>query len=320
MCAYCWASMMQMYLDAVEALPEDRVFQIDYTNASAGDVVDLARWLGLRGVDRDHVTDALARRINSLQERDGIGSVFPVWQNWDGGMRRKFDSIAGSAMHRTGYWVDRRVRWRPREWGTLRDQGAHGSHVRDRRYEARGQVQEAVLDWIRNRRGHIRCIAETDVGNGGGVAHHLYEFEYAGFDRTAAAIEWARGNHTVSSHRFVHLDFLVQGLPEKYDLVMSHGGIDAVFDIELFLDALLDGSNDWVLCTSRQGCSPGLEEHVYRWDSGQSEFRNEISVARIHEHLELRGCQEIDVRMLETNGPDPSQVVWIAARIPKGDA
>ena len=60
---------------AFDRLPNDAWMGIDYTRASADDVLELGNFLGLQGLDRDAIASMLESRINSIQDRVGEARV-----------------------------------------------------------------------------------------------------------------------------------------------------------------------------------------------------------------------------------------------------
>lgn len=104
MCAWYWATVNDLYADALGALPADAWTGIDYTRPTADDVLRVAEFCGLEGLDRAAVESMLAQRINSLADRCGNGEArYPKYGAWGPQLRRRFDEIAGAAMARLGY-------------------------------------------------------------------------------------------------------------------------------------------------------------------------------------------------------------------------
>ncbi|NNL86591.1 MAG: hypothetical protein HKP27_13110 [Myxococcales bacterium] len=103
MCAYYWDTVNRLYADRLELLPKDAWIDIDYTSVEADDVMRVASFCGLEGLDDGVVETMLTKRINSLAERVGDLEAFPGWENWDPHLTERYWRIAGETMRRFGY-------------------------------------------------------------------------------------------------------------------------------------------------------------------------------------------------------------------------
>jgi hypothetical protein len=107
MCSYYWSTINELYLDQLEQLPRESWTAIDYTSPTPDELLRVADFCELRGLERDAVGRMLGQRINSLEDR-GISAraaaLHPGWKAWDDGLRRKFDRFAAATMRRLGYY------------------------------------------------------------------------------------------------------------------------------------------------------------------------------------------------------------------------
>jgi hypothetical protein len=110
MCAYYWSRINELYLDQLEQLPRESWTAIDYTNPVPDELLRVADFCELRGLQRDEVGRMLGKRINSLVDR-GISAraaaLHPAWKSWDEELRVNFDRFAAATMRRLGYYRDR---------------------------------------------------------------------------------------------------------------------------------------------------------------------------------------------------------------------
>lgn len=102
MCAWYWARIYALYLDELEQIPSDAWIRIDYDRPSAAEILRVAEFLGLEGLDEATVAAQLDSRINSLADRGAEGERFPDWENWTETQQRRFAEIAGDTTARLG--------------------------------------------------------------------------------------------------------------------------------------------------------------------------------------------------------------------------
>lgn len=133
MLAWHWAFTNDQILDSLARLPGECWRRADYSNIHGRNVVDIARFLGLTGLEEAEV-DALVRsRINKLEEM-ADGPRFPGWKDWSDQQKVAFDAIAAATMRRLGYYPADHVRHRPADFAAA--------------WRADAPPTAADLDWL----------------------------------------------------------------------------------------------------------------------------------------------------------------------------
>lgn len=320
MCAYYWAQCNARYRAELQRIPRDAWRELDYTGVTAEQIIEVAGFCGLEGIDGETVRAALEQRINSLADRGADAGVarFPDWTQWDGGLRRSFDSIAGSTMQDLGYVDAPATRWRPREFGrTWLDHGADVAWF-EWMYGSRREMHERAIAWIRSFDGtdqEIRSVADFGCGIAVGYADALADRRYAGFDLCPASTEWCRRHRRNPRHRYESVDFIADPIDERFDAVLSSGTIDNSYDIEAYIDAMLQASSRWIMVTCYRGWFPDLSEHRYGWSAKDGCFYNDVSAARVRAHLVRRGCRDIAVEPVRKSAGGSALETMIIARV-----
>ncbi len=319
MCCYYWATINDLYRDALDALPSDAWIEVDYTKPQADDILRAADLCGLTGLEAEHIQQILDAGVNSLEDRAAGERVHKLWMDWDGGRRRSFESIAGATMERLGYFDGATTRWRPADYG--RCWGDHGAdlHWYEWMYDTRRVMHEEAIDWIRGRDNTERPISSiADFGCGLGVGYHeaLADRRYVGVDLISDTIDWCKQHRSNPRHEYQQLDFIREPLPERYDLVMSHGTIDNAYDIEAYILAMIRASKCWIYLTCYRGWFPDLAEHDYSWVDTDKCFYTNVSARRVREFLESLGCEDIRVEPRSTGRDDILSETRIVARTP----
>ena len=115
--------------------------------------------------------------------------------------------------------------------------------------------------------------------------------EYVGIDISETAIEFCR---TKSSFNFICTDFLKKELNKKFDLVFSHALIDHVYDVDLFIEKIVESSKRFVYITAYRGYFPDLEKHVMRKNNVEGTYYNDISVKQVDRKLKKMGLGETE--------------------------
>ena len=113
--------------------------------------------------------------------------------------------------------------------------------------------------------------------------------EYTGTDISETAIEFCKSK---SPFNFICTDFLKNNLNKKFDLVFSHALIDHVYDVDLFIEKIVDASNRFVYVTAYRGYFPDLERHVIRRNNLEGSYYNDISIKQISKKLAEMGLEE----------------------------
>jgi len=322
MCAYYWARINALYLGALKKLPTDSWTRIDYTRPSAEEILRVAEFCGLRGLDKERVQALLESKINSLEERGSATGAAPAWQDWDGGARRRFEAIAGDTMRQLGYYGESGAEWRPEGYGSVwKKERAREGWYRWM-YEGRQKVHGEFFAWLESREAageEIDVIADVGCGVGVGYAERFAKKRYIGVDLSEENVSWCRENRNNPRHEYLALDFVTRDLPELADVVFSSGTIDNAYDIDAFLEALARNSRKWIYATFYRGWFPDLDEHRYAWNPEHGCFYNDVSPRRVREALAAMGCSTILVQPLATGiraaGQSPYETLVIA-RVP----
>ncbi len=297
MCAWYWATANDLYRERLGQIPPEAWMPLDYSHCDAEGIVEVARFLGLRGLDATQVAQQRERRINSLADRTGEAGVTPRWPDWDGGARRRFERFAAPCMERLGYFSTTRPRWRPDGFG-------RSDAPRTTEKRSAEALDASLARWI-----EARERADGRVGS--------------------AARAWADAEIPVApappgffqSDTTLHeLALGADSAPDvRAELVVSPTGLEQTFDVELFLERAVDASNGWVAL----GCSGWDEdaaEHTYRWEPEAGTFRNRVSPRRLRERLAALGCREIETEALREPGSGRFVATMVRARSPRGAA
>ena len=318
MCTYYWRRKNELYLSALAELPSDAYVRIDYTSPTASDVLEVANFLGLKGLSQETVKSALDSRINSLADRGSeTATPAPHWTNWSSGDRDTFDRIAGDTMCRLGYYSNQAARWRPAGYGSFWQTHDGGLEWYEWMFKGRQAAHRDLFEWIA---AHPEFISIADLGCGlsVGYADELSEREYCGFDLSAQNIDWCQKHRKNPLHRFVCSDF-VDTPTGKFDLVFSQGTIDNSYDIDEYLRSAVRMASKWIYITAYRGWFPQISQHRYTWNAAHGCFYNDLSPARVTKLLETMGCKEIEVSPLKTHNREIPYETRIVARVaPEG--
>ena len=133
-----------------------------------------------------------------------------------------------------------------------------------------------------------------EVGCGAGyyprnLKDYFHGMQYTGTDISETAIEFCKSK---SSFNFICTDFLKNNLNKKFDLVFSHALIDHVYDVDLFIEKIIDVSNRFAYVTAYRGYFPDLERHVMRRNNLEGSYYNDISIKQMSKKLTAIGLQE----------------------------
>ncbi|RMH12349.1 MAG: methyltransferase domain-containing protein [Planctomycetota bacterium] len=318
MCSYYWSRIYELYLDELEKLPEDAWVRIDYTTASPDDVLRVAEFLELEGLERDQVQQALDARINSLRDRCNEDPRFPAWTEWDGALRRNFDRIAGKTMRRLGYTTSASTRWKPRGYGQCWNE--HGADLAwyEWMYDGRRRMHEEAIEWIRSR-SDVQSVMDFGCGLGVGYCEALSDLAYIGVDIIEQTVRWCQEHRDNPRHRYEARDFIADPPRQAADLVMSSGTIDNAYDPEAYLDAMITASKKWVYLTCYRGWFDQLDEHRFTFNAEHGCFYADLSPQRVREHLERRGCTDIVIEPRKTGRTDIPAEMRVIAHVPQGE-
>jgi len=319
MCAWYWARIYGLYLDELATLPAQAWHTLNYTHASADEVLGAARFLGLSGLDRDTIAGMLDARINSLRDRVDEAPHFPAWTGWNGWQRRRFTEIAGQVMQRLGFWDDPATRWKPKQFGACWQEKAADVDWYTWMFQGRRRMHDEAIAWV-NAQGPHKSVMDLGCGVGEGYCDALAGRAYIGVDLAAPSIEWARANRNNPKHRYEARDFIAEPFIDEADIVMSSGTIDNAYDPEAYLDAMISAARESIYLTCYRGWFPDHPEHEFMYNPEHGCFYADLSATRLREHLEARGCRDIVVEPRATGRTDIPFETRITARVPEQSA
>ena len=113
--------------------------------------------------------------------------------------------------------------------------------------------------------------------------------EYTGTDISETAIKFCK---LKSPFNFICTDFLKNNLNKKFDLVFSHALIDHVYDVDLFVEKIIESSNRSAYITAYRGYFPDLEKHVMRRNNLEGTYYNDVSIKQLSKKFADMGLQE----------------------------
>ena len=133
-----------------------------------------------------------------------------------------------------------------------------------------------------------------EVGCGAGyypinLKELFINIEYTGTDISETAIKFCKSK---SPFNFICTDFLKNNLNKKFDLVFSHALIDHVYDVDLFIEKIIQTSKRFAYITAYRGYFPDLEKHVMQRNNLEGSYYNDISIKKITKKLAEMGLQE----------------------------
>jgi len=297
MCAYYWSYINNLYQTELNKIPPDAWIKIDYTHPASKDILKVADFLKLEGIEEETVEKLLNKKINSLNERFKLNPSYPNWMNWNSDKRDRFDRIASQAMFNLNYYSNWQTRWKPENYGRTWIQEAKPPSWYEEIYEARIRFHTHFINWIHEKEP-INSIVDFGCGLGIGYSEAFKEKKYTGLDISPQNIEWCNQNNKNPLHQYLNLDFIENPPNERYDVAVSSGTIDNTYDIDACLKALVQTSRKHIYLTAYRGYFPDLHEHKYSWSPKGGCFYNDISPTRAHITLTKLGCHEIVVQDL----------------------
>ncbi|MCA8942998.1 MAG: methyltransferase domain-containing protein [Planctomycetes bacterium] len=315
MCAYYWATANRIYRDQLARLPADAWVEIDYTRASADEIVEIGTFLGLEGLDRDAIAEMLDRRINSIGDRIGEDDRYPHWGQWDSGRRDRFWRIAGPMMLELGYAREGRE-WCPPHYGRWWKNHDGGLDWYEWMFEGREPVHRDLIAWATAPANRVESVVDFGCGLEVGYTDAFAEKRYVGIDISHRNVDWCRRNRKNPKHAHWCADFVEEPLPEKFDLVFSSGTIDNTYDIDACLRAMVRASKKWIHVTCYRGWFPELDEHRYSYAPQHDCFYNDLSPKRAARTLREAGCTDVRIDRVASGKDDIPFETRIIARVP----
>ena len=119
-----------------------------------------------------------------------------------------------------------------------------------------------------------------------------------GIDISKPAIESCKKK---SNFEFICSDFLKFDFDKKFDLVFSMAVIDHVYDIDLFLEKMIDLSTKYVYLNAYRGFDPNLDNHVMKWQKKVTCYHNQLSHKQIRNLFLKKGLDknEFNIRSIQ---------------------
>ena len=74
--------------------------------------------------------------------------------------------------------------------------------------------------------------------------------------------------------------------------MFSHALIDHVYDVDLFIEKIVQSSKRFAYITAYRGYFPDLENHVMRRNNLEGSYYNDISIKQLSKKLAEMGLQE----------------------------
>jgi len=166
------------------------------------------------------------------------------------------------------------------EYGEWWQRESTAEKLYDDIWNRRPGLHEDLKNFIMKRKD-IESILEIGCGGNGYPIKFKKLFEgkqYTGIDISKPAIESCKKK---SNFEFICSDFLKFDFDKKFDLVFSMAVIDHVYDIDLFLEKMIDLSTKYVYLNAYRGFDPNLDNHVMKWQKKVTCYHNQLSHKQI---------------------------------------
>lgn len=142
-------------------------------------------------------------------------------------------------------------------------------------------------DFVRYFKNKKDVKTVLEIGCGSGIYPIRYfdmfsNMDYTGIDISKSAIKHCKQN---SKFNFLCGDFSNMTLSNSYDLVFSHGVINHVSDIDLFLKKTLDACKKYAYINASHGYFPELEKHNMVWAKNEAIYNTDMSVKQLKKTL-----------------------------------
>jgi len=175
-------------------------------------------------------------------------------------------------------------------------------------YNYRPLLHQDFLEYLKDKED-VKSVLEI----GCGVGTYPIEFkkyfdkkDYLGIDIGKPGIEYCKQN---SDFEFMCGDIIDMKLDKKFDLIFSHAVIDHIYDIEGFIQKIVNLSKKYVYISAYRGYFPDLHEHKMRWDNEKGCYYNDLSIEQLKKSLLKFGLveDEINIRKQE-DGTELNQI------------
>lgn len=171
---------------------------------------------------------------------------------------------------------------------------------------------EDFVNYLKTKKD-VKTVLEIGCGTGIYPIKYSNLFEnksYTGIDISKSAINYCKKH---SNFKFFSGDFSKMELSEMYDLVFSHGVINHVSDIDLFLKKTLDVCKKYAYINASHGYFPDLEKHDMKWAKNEAIFNTNMSVKQLTKSLTDFGFQknEFTIRPVDMGKNKQSTIIEI---------
>ena len=102
-CAWYWDAFNRRALASLALVGDDRWRLLDVSQATAAEIADVFEFLELTGFDNARVSEMLAARINSVEEKTGHGHLIAPFEDWSKEDQETLLRFAADTMHTLGY-------------------------------------------------------------------------------------------------------------------------------------------------------------------------------------------------------------------------
>ena len=152
-------------------------------------------------------------------------------------------------------------------------------------FEHRPLLHKNFISYMKSK-NDIKTVLE--IGCGTGIypikfrKELFFNMHYTGIDISESAIQHCKDN---SDFNFICGDFLKIDINQKFDLVFSHGAIDHVYDIDLFLKKIANLSRKHAYISAYYGYYPELNSHEMKYFENDGYYLNKLSVFKTQQTL-----------------------------------
>lgn len=172
---------------------------------------------------------------------------------------------------------------------------------------------QEFISYITEKKEEIQTVLEVGCGTGIYPIKHKNLFQsikYTGIDISKSAINFCKKK---SNFSFLAGDFLKMEINEKFDLVFSHGVVNHVPDIDLFLSKIIKVCKKFAHIQATHGYFPNLEKHEMVWAKNQAIYNSNLSVKQIRKTLLDLGLNEkqFSIKPLESKETEISTIIEI---------
>lgn len=172
---------------------------------------------------------------------------------------------------------------------------------------------QEFISYLTEKKEDIQTVLEVGCGTGIYPIKHKNLFQnikYTGLDISKSAINFCKKK---SNFSFLAGDFLKMEINEKFDLVFSHGVVNHVPDIDLFLSNIIKVCKKFAHIQATHGYFPNLEKHEMVWAKNQAIYNSNLSVKQIRKTLLDLGLNEkqFSIKPLESKETEISTIIEI---------